>query len=39
MSMAYTSGYTIVKYAVRAIKGEKTRIAYIRFETVPASEK
>ena len=36
MSMGYTGGYTIVKDAVRAIKGEKTRIAYIRFETEPA---
>lgn len=33
MSMGYTGGFTIVKDAVRAIKGEKTRIAYIRFET------
>ncbi len=29
MSMGYTGGYTIVKDAVRAIKGEETRIAYI----------
>ena len=34
--MGYNGGYTIVKDAVRAIKGEKTRIAYIRFETEPA---
>ncbi len=36
VSMGYKGGYTIVKDAVRAIKGEKTRIAYIRFETEPA---
>ncbi len=34
--MGYKGGYTVVKDAVRAIKGEKTRIAYIRFETEPA---
>lgn len=35
-SMGYTGGYTTVKNAVRIIKGEKTKIAYIRFETEPA---
>jgi transposase len=34
--MGYTGGATTVKDAVREIKGEKTRIAYIRFETEPA---
>jgi transposase len=34
--MGYKGGYTTVKDAVRAIKGEKRRIAYIRFETEPA---
>ncbi len=34
--MGYTGGLTTVRNAVRAIKGEKTRIAYIRFETEPA---
>ncbi len=34
--MGYTGSYTTVKKAVREIKGEKTRIAYIRFETEPA---
>jgi transposase len=34
--MGYTGGITTVKDAVRAIKGEKTRIAYVRFETEPA---
>jgi transposase len=36
LRMGYKGGQTIVKDAVRAIKGEKTRIAYIRFETEPA---
>ena len=34
--MGYKGGRTIVKDAVRVIKGEKTRIAYVRFETEPA---
>jgi transposase len=34
--MGYEGGHTVVKDAVREIKGEKTRIAYIRFETEPA---
>jgi transposase len=34
--MGYTGSYTTVKKAVREIKGEKTQIAYIRFETEPA---
>jgi transposase len=34
--MGYTGGATTVKDAVREIKGEKTRIAYLRFETEPA---
>lgn len=34
--MGYKGGYTVVKDAVREIKGEKTRIAYVRFETEPA---
>ncbi len=33
--MGYKGGYTIVKDAVRAIKGEKKSKAYIRFETEP----
>ena len=33
--MGYTGSYTTVKKAVRAIKGEKRRLAYIRFETEP----
>lgn len=35
-SMGYKGGYTVVKDAVRTIKGEKTRVAYVRFETEPA---
>ena len=31
----YTGSYTTVKKAVRAIKGEKRSLAYIRFETEP----
>ena len=31
----YTGGYTLVKDAVQAIKGERQRLAYIRFETEP----
>lgn len=34
--MGYGGGYTTVKDAVKVIKGEKRRIAYIRFETEPA---
>jgi transposase len=33
--MGYTGSYTTVKKVVRAIKGEKRNIAYIRFETEP----
>mgnify|MGYP000859784259 CR=1 FL=1 len=33
--MGYKGGYTIVKDAVHAIKGEKKCAAYIRFETEP----
>lgn len=33
--MGYKGSYTTVKKVVRAIKGEKKRIAYIRFETEP----
>ena len=34
--MGYKGSYSTVKETVREIKGEKTRIAYIRFETEPA---
>jgi transposase len=34
--MGYRGGVTIVKDAVHETKGEKTRLAYIRFETEPA---
>ncbi len=34
--MGYKGSYSTVKENVRDIKGEKTRIAYIRFETEPA---
>jgi transposase len=36
VNMGYKGGYTVVKDAVRTIKGEKTRVAYIRLETEPA---
>jgi len=34
--MGYKGSYSTVKETVRDIKGEKTRIAYVRFETEPA---
>ena len=34
--MGYKRSYSTMKETVREIKGEKTRIAYIRFETEPA---
>jgi len=34
--MGYEGSYSTVKKTAREIKGEKTRIAYIRFETEPA---
>lgn len=33
--MGYTGGYEIVKRYVRKIKAERTRVAYLRFETEP----
>jgi len=36
--LGYDGGYTIVKDAVRAIKIEKSRIAYVRFETEPGRQ-
>ena len=33
--LGYTGGYEIVKRFVRKIKAERTRIAYLRFETEP----
>lgn len=36
--MGYTGGYTIVKDLVRSIKQEKSRIAYLRFETEPGKQ-
>jgi transposase len=36
--MGYTGGYTIVKDAVKKIKEENRRIAYVRFETEPGRQ-
>ena len=36
--MGFTGGYEIVKRLVRKIKGEKTRVAYLRFETEPGCQ-
>jgi transposase len=36
--LGYAGGYTIVKDAVRAIKQENSRIAYLRFETEPGRQ-
>ena len=36
--LGYTGGYSIVKDAVRAIKQENSRIAYLRFETEPGRQ-
>ena len=36
--LGYTGGYTIVKDAVRKIKDENRRIAYVRFETEPGRQ-
>lgn len=36
--LGYTGGYTVVKDAVRAIKQERSRIAYLRFETEPGRQ-
>jgi transposase len=36
--MGYTGGYEIVKRFVRKIKAERTRIAYLRFETEPGHQ-
>jgi transposase len=36
--LGYDGGYTIVKDAVRAIKEENSRIAYVRFETEPGRQ-
>ena len=36
--LGYDGGYTIVKDAVRSIKVENSRIAYIRFETEPGRQ-
>ena len=36
--LGYTGGYSIVKEAVRAIKQENSRIAYLRFETEPGRQ-
>jgi transposase len=36
--MGYTGGYTIVKDLVRKMKQEKSRIAYLRFETEPGKQ-
>lgn len=34
----YTGGYTLVKDAVQAIKEERQRLAYVRFETEPGQQ-
>lgn len=34
----YSGGYTLVKDAVQAIKEERQRLAYIRFETEPGAQ-
>ena len=36
--LGYTGGYTIVKDLVREIKQEKSRVAYLRFETEPGRQ-
>jgi len=36
--LGYTGGYTIVKDLVREIKLEKSRVAYLRFETEPGRQ-
>ena len=36
--MGYTGGYTILKDAVKEIKDENRRIAYVRFETEPGRQ-
>jgi len=36
--LGYTGGYTIVKDLVRKIKQERSRIAYLRFETEPGKQ-
>jgi len=36
--LGYDGGYTIVKDAVRGIKEENSRIAYVRFETEPGRQ-
>jgi transposase len=36
--LGYDGGYTIVKDAVRAIKVENSRLAYVRFETEPGRQ-
>ena len=36
--LGYTGGYTIVKDLVRGIKQERSRIAYLRFETEPGRQ-
>ena len=34
-SMGYTGGYDVVKHYVKSIKEQQSRLAYIRFETMP----
>lgn len=36
--MGYTGGYEIVKRFVRGLKAERTRVAYLRFETEPSRQ-
>ncbi len=36
--IGYTGGYEIVKRFVRKLKAEKTRVAYLRFETEPGKQ-
>lgn len=38
VKLGYEGGYTIVRDAVRAIKVENSRIAYVRFETEPGKQ-
>jgi transposase len=33
--MGYTGGYDIVKHLIHGLKAERTRVAYLRFETEP----
>ena len=36
--MGYTGGYDIVKKYVRSLKAERTKVAYLRFETEPGRQ-